>query len=249
MKQSSLYAAIKSNNSIAKIKYNGVAYEVRANISIVQALKEVGMIFVHGVSCQQGVCGACSVIYRNTETTGMKGALACQKLITDGMEIMPATYSTFAVNAFNQRSEDPINTLLSTYSEMHSCIDCNACNEICPISLDIKGAMQAIKDWNLADTVSKSSGCVMCGLCSLRCPVYIRPEVISMQAKGALGFKLTQTSASIGRDWPDKKEKERQELDNLCSMNTVDLIDKAEALRLEVLKLLSRQEKEVPKKD
>ncbi|WP_413360577.1 2Fe-2S iron-sulfur cluster-binding protein [Prochlorococcus sp. MIT 1201] len=235
--------------NLVKIRYNGIKYQVRAGATVLNALEEVGVSFIHGTSCRQGICGSCALIYRINEESELLGLLGCQHFVVDGMEIMSTPHIPSKERNFDPHDQNPIELLLQTYPEINNCNDCNACNTICPLEIDVNNVIKGFAKWELNEAIDMSSKCVACGLCSLRCPVNIMPENIIMQARGVFNIAIAQSMVPIPNKAKKELARETMELDRICLMSKESLTLQANSLRREILEGFIGYEKMDSEKD
>lgn len=226
------------------ITYFGVAYQVRAGATVMRALEEAGIAFRRGASCRQGICGACVLVCRVPNEPGLRGALACQTRVVDGMDLMPVPRTPSQKRDYDPAAERPIERLLATYPELEHCNDCGACNAICPVGVDIHGVVRALPRWDLSHVVGSTSACVSCGLCSLRCPVNIPAGAVAMQARRAIGRALAMSTSPPSVATPAERDEESRELDTLSAMSLETLKTEAERLRGQILVRLRQRGRE-----
>ncbi len=169
------------------IKIEGVAYQVEAGLTILEAAKACGYeipslcTFNHG-ECSQGSCRVCLV-----EATGARGLVAsCVYPVAEGMEI---TISSPKAAAARRAS---VELLLSNHS-----MQCQTCekNEKCELLhvARLTGArdnkFQGERTPATVDEISPSivrdtSKCVLCGRCVARCANAHGNGVLSFQNRG-----------------------------------------------------------------
>ncbi|MEO5378228.1 MAG: 2Fe-2S iron-sulfur cluster-binding protein [Magnetococcus sp. DMHC-6] len=158
------------------IIFDGKPYQVADNRTILSALEHTGHVFVRGVGCRGGVCGACTVLYRKRGGFELKAALMCQEMVKEGMEIMPLFY-------FPQKQvrhgikldvgETPHYRVVNDYPEIHRCIMCGECTRLCPQGIDVMGYVGMIKRGDFRAAARESFICIQCQACSMRCPAQI----------------------------------------------------------------------------
>jgi ferredoxin len=176
-----------------EITYLGVHYQVSSELTVVRALESVGIRIVHGSGCRMGYCGACSLVYRRRGDAKLIGALACQTIVVDGMDIcrlpsFPVHHEPFDAVG----SKRPARELLRLYPEVKDCIECGACTEVCPQGIDVMSTVASLAAGELETATVLSYECISCGLCAARCPESITPFTVANQARRS-------TAISMGR--------------------------------------------------
>ena len=86
-----------------KIYIGGELFEVPEGSTIISAMEYAGFQLKKGVGCREGYCGACATVYREKGDYKLKGGLACQTVVTDGMAVamipfVPAEKPTYDLN-------------------------------------------------------------------------------------------------------------------------------------------------------
>ena len=159
---------------MATIVYLGKTYDVPASLTVLKALEQVGYRFVRGCGCRGGVCGACAFVYRLPDDPHLRGGLACQTTVIDGMRIATLPYTPTVRRSFDLEALDQAQqAVLTVYPEVLRCLGCGQCTRICPKKLDVRDLIAHIKRGDLAPAAAHSMECVMCNLCAARCPVAI----------------------------------------------------------------------------
>ena len=199
------------------IEVEGASYSVSAEITVIQAMWQLGRPMIHGVGCLGGVCGACPIMYRlapvkvgpgaegydlkevvggRNENHGAptssqmesKTALACQTPVQEGMSI------TFFPSDASKKAISPLpsaapdrQTLFKYYPETKRCTACRSCTSVCPQGIDVMGGVRAAINGDLSVVAEKFTSCVMCGLCATVCEVRIRPHRVGMYTRRLVG--------------------------------------------------------------
>jgi Fe-S oxidoreductase len=164
---------------MATIVYLGKEYEVSESLTVLKALEQVGYRFVRGCGCRGGVCGACAFVYRLPGDARLRGGLACQTTVVDGMQIaslpfFPSLRKSVALSEM----QGSAHAIFAAYPEVLRCLACGACTQICPKRIDVRDLIGRIKRGDLAEAAAHSMECIMCNLCASRCPVAIpQPDV------------------------------------------------------------------------
>ena len=171
-----------------RIYIMGKEYRVPAGLTIMKAMEYAGYRYVRGAGCRGGFCGACSTIYRMKGDYKLRTALACQKVVEDGMYIVqlpfvPADKPTYSL----EKLSPSVNALLEYYPEIAKCVSCNTCTKACPQELEVMDFVQAALRGDLAKVVELSFDCIQCGICAIRCPAEIVPYNVALLARRLYG--------------------------------------------------------------
>ena len=171
-----------------RIYIMGKEYRVPAGLTIMKAMEYAGYRYVRGAGCRGGFCGACSTIYRMKGDYKLRTALACQKVVEDGMYIVqlpfvPADKPTYSL----EKLSPSVNALLEYYPEIAKCVSCNTCTKACPQELEVMDFVQAVLRGDLAKVVELSFDCIQCGICAIRCPAEIVPYNVALLARRLYG--------------------------------------------------------------
>ncbi len=169
------------------IKIEGIAYEVEAGLTILEAAKACGYeipslcTFNHG-ECSQGSCRVCLV-----EATGARGLVAsCVYPVAEGMEI------TISSPKATQARRTSVELLLSNHS-----MNCQSCDKNEKCELLHVARLTGARDNRFAgektpvtvDEISPSivrdtSKCVLCGRCVTRCANAHGNGILAFQNRG-----------------------------------------------------------------
>ena len=150
-------------------------YEVPQGLTILGAYEHAGYQLVRGVGCRGGVCGACATVYRVEGDARRRACLACQTAVQPGMILAPiSSYPTNRPPYDVAAIRDPRRAVVDVFPEVQRCLGCNACNKICPHSIDVMGYVAAIIAGDLEKASDLSFDCIACGLCATTCPAEIR---------------------------------------------------------------------------
>jgi len=176
---------MESNESnMVTIYVMGKKHMVPEDLTIMKAMEYAGHQFRRGAGCRGGFCGACATIYRTKGSYKLQGALACQKIVEDGMYIAqipfsPAEKKTYDVNEIRPDA----NTFLEYYPEIARCLSCNTCTKACPQDIQVMDYVQAALRGDVEEAAKLSFDCLNCGLCAVRCPAEIVPYNIGQLAR------------------------------------------------------------------
>lgn len=184
----------------ARIFVMGKKYEVPEGLTIMKALEYSGYRHVRGVGCRAGFCGACSTIYRMEGDHRLRGALACQSTVVDGMHIVqiPFVPANKAIYSIEGLSKDELGAiLLANYPEMARCLSCNTCTKACPQKIEVMDYIQASLRGDVASAATISFDCIQCGLCAVRCPAEIAHYHVAQLARRLYGKYILPKSAHL----------------------------------------------------
>jgi heterodisulfide reductase subunit C len=174
----------ENGNEIVTIYVMGKKHSVPADLTIMKAMEYVGHQFRRGAGCRGGFCGACATVYRKKGSYKLQGALACQKIVEDGMIIAQIPFSpqekkTYKIDELKAEA----NTFLEYYPEIARCLACNTCTKACPQDIMVMDYVQAALRGDVVQVAKLSFDCLGCGLCAMRCPAEIVPYNIGQLAR------------------------------------------------------------------
>jgi len=174
----------ENSNRMVTIYVMGKKHTVPADLTIMKAMEYAGHQFKRGAGCRGGFCGACATIYRKKGSYKLQGALACQKMVEDGMYIAQIPFSPAEKKSYNLDDLKPdASTFLEQYPEIARCLACNTCTKACPQDLQVMDVVQAALRGDITTTAKLSFDCLSCGLCAVRCPAEIVPYNIGQLAR------------------------------------------------------------------
>jgi formate hydrogenlyase subunit 6/NADH:ubiquinone oxidoreductase subunit I len=177
--------------NLVSIEIQGKPCDVPEGVTAIQALWHAGYEMVKGIGCLGGVCGACTFTYRRQGESGVKTGLACQTLIESGMSFSPPVSIVAEGARYRvQDIQDPQAGLIQYYPETRRCTRCNACTEICPQAIDVRGCVVKALSGEFSSVSELFYNCVMCGLCTVVCDVGIKPNLVSLYARRSQGAHL-----------------------------------------------------------
>ena len=154
----------------------GKKHTVPYDLTIMKAMEYAGHQFRRGSGCRGGYCGACATLYRTKGSYKLEGALACQKIVEDGMYIAQIPFNPAEKITYDIEKVRPTaNTMLEYYPELSRCLSCNTCTKACPQDLDVMDYVQAALRGDITQAAKLSFDCLTCGLCAVRCPAEIVP--------------------------------------------------------------------------
>ena len=174
------------------INFMGKVYEVSKDLSLMEALMEIGWESVKGLGCMGGACGACAALYRLAGETHVRAGLACRTPATDGISFSFAGYyhspkPTYEVSEIS----DPKQALFDFFPEITTCRNCEMCLQACPQGIDPMKGMWYATFGDFETVAEMFKGCVQCGLCARVCSVGIRPYLVAVYVSRVQGARLS----------------------------------------------------------
>jgi len=178
----------------------GEAFEVPEGSTIMTALEYSGFQLTTGVGCREGYCGACGTLYRERGDYKLKGGLACQTVVTDGMHLAQIPFVPGEKPVYDLTGLEPtVAAFEQVYPEVFRCLACNTCSKICPQDIQVMDYVQAIIRGDIASAADISFDCLRCGLCALRCPAEVVQYNAGTLARRLYGRYLAKPAASLDR--------------------------------------------------
>jgi heterodisulfide reductase subunit C len=175
---------MENNGEMVTIYVMGKKHKVPYDLTIMKAMEYAGHQFRRGSGCRGGYCGACATLYRVKGSYKLEGALACQKIVEDGMYIAQIPFNPAEKKTYDIEKVRPdANTMLEYYPELSRCLACNTCTKACPQDLDVMDYVQASLRGNIPLAAKLSFDCISCGLCAVRCPAEIVPYNVATLAR------------------------------------------------------------------
>lgn len=175
---------MSNNGEMVTIFVMGKKYTVPYDLTIMKAMEYAGHQFRRGSGCRGGYCGACATLYRTKGSYKLEGALACQKIVEDGMYIAQIPFNPAEKMTYDIEKVRPdANTMLEYYPELSRCLACNTCTKACPQDLDVMDYVQASLRGDVSLAAKLSFDCISCGLCAVRCPAEIVPYNVATLAR------------------------------------------------------------------
>jgi len=175
---------MSENGKMVTIYVLGKRHVVPADLTMMKAMEYAGHQFRRGAGCRGGFCGACATVYRKKGSYKLLGALACQKIVEDGMIIAQIPFSPSEKKTYNVSDlKAEANTFLQYYPEIARCLACNTCTKACPQDIMVMDYVQAALRGDVAQAAKLSFDCLSCGLCAMRCPAEIVPYHIGQLAR------------------------------------------------------------------
>ena len=175
---------MENNGEMVTIFVMGKKHTVPYDLTIMKAMEYSGHQFRRGSGCRGGYCGACATLYRTKGSYKLEGALACQKIVEDGMYIAQIPFNPAEKITYDIEKVRPdANTMLEYYPELSRCLACNTCTKACPQNLDVMDYVQASLRGDIPQAARLSFDCISCGLCAVRCPAEIVPYNVATLAR------------------------------------------------------------------
>ncbi len=176
----------------------GERFSVPEGSTIMTALEYSGFQLKRGVGCREGFCGACATVYREKGEYKLKGGLACQTVVSDGMTIARIPFVPAEKASYNLEELKPdVNTFVDLYPSVFRCVSCNTCTKICPQNINVMDYIQDVIKGDIASAAQTSFDCIRCGLCALRCPAEIVQFNVGMLAQRLYGKYLAPKSPEL----------------------------------------------------
>lgn len=174
----------QNESKMVTINVMGKMHEVPEDLTIMKAMEYAGHQFRRGAGCRGGYCGACATIYRTKGSYKLQGALACQKIVEDGMYIAQIPFSPAEKKRYTIEELKPdASAFLEHYPEISRCLSCNTCTKACPQDIMVMDYVQTALRGDIEETAKLSFDCIGCGLCAVRCPAEIVPYNIGQLAR------------------------------------------------------------------
>ncbi len=172
------------NNEKVTIFVMGKKHSVPSSFTIMKAMEYAGHQFTRGAGCRGGFCGACATIYRTKGSYKLQGALACQKIVEEGMYIAQIPFTPSEKKTYRIENLRPdASTFMEYYPEISRCLSCNTCTKACPQDIMVMDYVQAALRGDVEQVAQLSFDCLSCGLCAMRCPAEIIPYNIGQLAR------------------------------------------------------------------
>jgi Fe-S oxidoreductase len=203
----------------------GKKYTVPAGLTIMKAMEFCGYKFIRGCGCRAGFCGACATVYRVGDDYKLHVALACQKVVEEGMflAMIPFTPAKKAVYEIEKVKPEP-NIILSFYPELGRCVSCNTCARACPQNIEVMRYVQAALRGDIEEVAKLSFDCIECGLCAMRCPAEIVPWHAARLARRLYAKYMAKKAGHLAKRVEEiKRGKFNKELKKLAKTGTKKL--------------------------
>ncbi len=211
---------MSEKTEMVKVYIMGEAYMVPASSTIIMAIEYAGFQLKRGVGCREGFCGACATVYREKGDYKLRGGLACQTVVSDGMYIaqipfVPAEKPAYDINKLKPESS----TFLELYPSVFRCVACNTCTKACPQEIKVMDYIQELIRGNISQAAQISFDCIRCGLCALRCPAEIVQYNAAILAQRLYGKYLSPKNPQLDNRIKEIEEgKYDNEIEKLMTM-------------------------------
>jgi succinate dehydrogenase/fumarate reductase-like Fe-S protein len=183
---------------MVKIVVMGEAFDVPEGSTIMTALEYAGFQLTTGVGCREGYCGACGTLFREAGDYKLKGGLACQTVVSDGMHLAQIPFVPGQKPDYDITQLTPdVDSFKKIYPEVFRCVACNTCSKICPQEIQVMDYIQCIMRGDIAQAADISFDCLRCGLCALRCPAEVVQYNAGTLARRLYGRYLAKPAKSL----------------------------------------------------
>ena len=183
-----------------KVYILGEGFDVPAASTILAAMEYAGFQLTHGVGCREGFCGACATIYREKGDYKLQAGLACQTVVSDGMNIATIPFVPAEKPVYDITKLTPdVATFKELYPVIFRCVACNTCTKACPQDIEVMDYIQALIQGNIERSADLSFDCIRCGLCALRCPAEIVQYDAAILARRLYGRYLMKKSPHLAK--------------------------------------------------
>jgi heterodisulfide reductase subunit C len=216
---------MENDKKMVTIYVMGKKHRVPADLTIMKAMEYAGHQFRRGAGCRGGFCGSCATIYRKKGSYKLLGALACQKMVEDGMYIAQIPFSPAEKKPYElDELKADAATFLEYYPEIARCLACNTCTKACPQDLQVMDFVQAALRGDIATTAKLSFDCLSCGLCAVRCPAEIVPYNVGQLARRLYSrYVVGPTEHVLKRVQEVEEGKFDEEIKNLRALDKAGL--------------------------
>ncbi len=213
---------------LINIYISGELFQVPEGSTIISAMEYAGFQLKRGVGCREGYCGACATVYRETGDYKLKGGLACQTVVTDGMAVAMIPFVPAEKPTYNLEDlEADVSTFTKLFPTVFRCVSCNTCTKACPQEIQVMDYVQAIIRGDIKRAANLSFDCIRCGLCALRCPAEIVQYNNAILARRLYAKYLAPKSPELDARLKELDEKKYdKELEGLKKMPKDKLSEK-----------------------
>jgi len=220
----------EKESDMVTIYVMGKRYRVPGSLTIMKAMEYAGHQFRRGCGCRGGFCGSCATIYRTKGSYKLQGALACQKIVEDGMYIAQIPFSPAEKRIYDLDELRPeAGTFLEYYPEIARCLSCNTCTKACPQDIMVMDYVQAALRGDIEEAAKLSFDCIGCGLCAVRCPAEIVPYNIAQLARRLYArYVVGPTEQVLKRVEEVEEGKFDEEIDELKGLDRETLQERYE---------------------
>jgi len=214
--------------NMVKVYIMGEAYEVPEGSTIIMAMEYAGFQLKKGIGCREGFCGACATVYREKGDYKLKGGLACQTVVQEGMTLAQIPFVPAEKPLYDITTLKPtIEAFKALFPTVFRCVACNTCTKACPQEIRVMDYIQALKRGNIARAADLSFDCIRCGLCALRCPAEIVQYNAATLAQRLYGRYLNAKSPELQERIIEIQERKYEpEIDELVGMTREELSKK-----------------------
>ena len=216
--------------TMVTVEIMGKKHKVPQGITVIQAMWYTGHELIRGIGCLGGVCGACGIVYRTKDSFELKNGMGCSTLVEEGMSLAmipnyPASQARYKMSEIQNAKED----LVTYYPEAARCVNCNACNRVCPQGIDVRTSVWCSVFGDFQEVADLTINCNMCGLCVSRCVADMAPNLIALYARRSLGvFYQPRPQAVLDRiqeiedgryagEWTKVLASDEKKLKELCA--------------------------------
>ena len=176
-----------SDNRVS-IDFMGKTYRVSKDLSLLEALLEIGWDSVKNIGCMGGCCGACATLYRLPNETHVKAGLACRIPVTEGISFsFVGPYHSPKPDYDVTELSNPEQALFDLFPEVTTCRNCELCPPMCPQGINPMKGMWHATFGDFATVAEMFKSCVQCGLCARVCSMGIRPHLVAVYASRVQG--------------------------------------------------------------
>lgn len=206
----------------------GEPYLVPEGSTIIMAWEYAGFQLKKGLGCREGFCGACATVYREKGDYKLKGGLACQTVVSDGMSLVQIPFVPAEKPQYDIEETKPdIDTFKELFPTIFRCVACNTCTKACPQDIKVMDYIQQLKRGDIAAAADTSFDCIRCGLCALRCPADIVQFNAATLAQRLYGKYLAPRSPELETRLKEIDEgKFDDQIKEMMTMEHDDLVKK-----------------------
>lgn len=205
----------------------GKAYDVPADLTIMQAIEFAGYRLIRSSGCRAGFCGACATVFRRRGEYKLETAMACQTRVEDGMYLMQIPFSPAEKPLYDIKEEKfESSALLKYFPEISRCVSCNTCTKSCPQDLQVMDYVQDALKGDFKAIAEESFECIQCGLCALRCPAEIVQYHMAQFARRMYGRYGTPREENVEKRVEEiEKGKFDKEFDRIMKLDLNEFKD------------------------
>lgn len=217
---------------LVTIEVMGKTHRVPEGVTVIQALWHTGHEVIRGIGCLGGTCGACAMVYRMPGEYQLLNGLGCQTTVRDGMWFSmmsdyPAAQAHYRIGELTNAKEQ----LFELYPESARCVNCNACNRVCPQGIDVRSSIWYAVFGDFQKVADLTMSCNMCGLCITRCVADMPPNLIGLYARRAQGALYAHAADELAARVAEIAEgRFREDLDGVAALGPAELKTRAAAL-------------------